>query len=125
MSRPLHTTVVSRLQVSGCALVVWLQATDGYAVGCRCQAAKGLQRVGSGTKIIGVGTRECSWVSKGHGTGVVGFSSRCLSRFCCAWTLLTRCIFLCETLLASFAFPVIVSNSSSVLNEPASKLPEH
>jgi hypothetical protein len=64
-------------------------------------------------------------MSKGHGTGVVGFGRGCFSCFCCTWPLLTRRVFLGKTLLPSLALPVVVAHTPAINDQPASELSEH
>lgn len=64
----------------------------------------------------------CSWID-----GIVRVFKSCsgFPCFCSSRALVACHIFLGKSLLDRFAFPVIVSNTSSTLNHPSTKLPEH
>lgn len=64
----------------------------------------------------------CSWIDR-----IVRIFESCSSFpcFCSSGTLIACHILLSEPLLDRFGFPVIVSNTSSTLNYPGTKLTEH
>lgn len=124
MSRPLNATVVSGLQVSRCA-VVCVSVCGRHASWCGVETTERLQRVNGSTEVVLVVAGVCSWMSKGHGTCVVGFGCGCLSCFCSTWPLLARSVLLGKTLLPSLALPVVVAHAPAVDDQSASELSEH
>jgi hypothetical protein len=64
-------------------------------------------------------------IREGMCVGVVILGGRGFPCLCGAWSLLSRGILLSKALLTGFRFPVVITNSSSVHDHPAPKLPEH
>ena len=46
-------------------------------------------------------------------------------RLCTPRPLLTGQVLFCKTLLPGFGFPIVITNASSVLNDPTAKLAKH
>jgi hypothetical protein len=70
VSWALHATVVPRLQVSRRALVVYIGVCGGHASWRGVEATKRLQGINRSAQVVLVVACVCSWMGKGHGTGV-------------------------------------------------------
>jgi hypothetical protein len=125
VSRSLYTTIISRLQISRVALRVRIGPSRRHASWRGIEASKWLHRVHRSAEIVLIVSGVGAWVGKGHGAGVVGLCCSCFPCFGCAGSFLACRVFLCETLLAGLALPVIVTHTSSAGDESAAKLSEH